>query len=220
MILLNNIDKHYIETTGQKQVIFESASVDLSNHNSISIMGRSGSGKTTLLNILSGLDIHYRGCFLFDGAEMEKSKRKMTEFRLHNVGIVSQNYQLLTDRSVLENVALPLYCRKVNGSDARKEAYNVLSIVGVSHLAKKSAKKISGGEAQRVAIARALVKRPKLIIADEPTGALDEATEFDIMNLFIEIATNTKIIIATHSNDVSGFCDAVYHIDKRKVNRA
>jgi len=217
MILLENLCKHYTDASGQKQTIFESASVDFSEHQSIAVMGRSGSGKTTLLNILSGIDTKYQGCYFFDGKEMNRARSEMALFRLHNVGIVTQNYQLLTDRSVLENVALPLYCLKVKRDKARKDALGALSTVGISHLANKDPKKISGGEAQRVAIARALVKKPKLILADEPTGALDEATELDIMNLFVEISTDTKIIIATHSNEVSNLCDAIYRISNRDI---
>jgi len=219
MILLKNINKRYFETIKQQQIIFESVSFDFSDHNFIGIMGRSGSGKTTLLNILSGLDIDYSGEYIFDGEEMEKSKHFMGKFRLFNVSYVSQNYRLLTDRSVLENTALPLYCRKMKRNRARTEALNALSMVGVSHLANKNPKKISGGEAQRVAIAGALVKKPKIILADEPTGALDEETEHEIMMLFKKISNDIKLIIATHSNDVTACCDAVYKIKDKIIVR-
>ena len=217
MIQVKCIEKHYIEADNKKRTLFESATVDFSNHRSVCIMGRSGSGKTTLLNIFSGLDTDYQGTLILDGKEMKKSKNEMANYRLKNIGIVSQGYQLLTDRTVLENVALALYCIKIRGETARKSAMNALSTVGISHLANKYPQNISGGEAQRVAIARALVKKPRLILADEPTGALDEATERIVLDLFRRITDECNLVLVTHSAEVASICDAVYHIRNRNI---
>lgn len=216
MIELKNINKNIIKNKKIERVLFENLNFSLSDSTpSLAIMGRSGSGKTTLLNIIAGLDINYEGEYFFNHHLVYKTIDKMADLRLKNISIITQHYNLLDDRNVMENVLLGLRKKSVQ---SKSKAMDYLKMVGLEDYAHKKIKHLSGGECQRVAIARAMSKEPTLLIADEPTGALDEETERIVLNIFQELKRKgTKIIIATHSKEVSKSCEQVMVIKDKKL---
>lgn len=216
MIELKNINKNIIKNKKIERVLFENLNFSLSDSTpSLAIMGRSGSGKTTLLNIIAGLDINYEGEYFFNHHLVYKTIDKMADLRLKNISIITQHYNLLNDRNVMENVLLGLRKKSVQ---SKSKAMDYLKMVGLEDYAHKKIKHLSGGECQRVAIARAMSKEPTLLIADEPTGALEEETERIVLNIFQELKRKgTKIIIATHSKEVSKSCEQVMVIKDKKL---
>lgn len=219
MIELKDISKTYLIKKSHEQQIFKNLNFQITNENLIAIKGRSGSGKSTLLNLIAGIDLDYVGSYYFEGQQMTKKMDKLSDFRLKNIGIITQDYHLLTDRKVFDNIAISLNCqKKFNKSTIKEKVNEVLSLLEIAHLKNKYPEELSGGEAQRVAIARALVKKPRLILADEPTGALDEETEDIILTVFQKIATQgNKIIIVTHSDKVANICEITYTIKDYKI---
>jgi len=214
MLDLKDISKTYTRKKGSEQQIFKNLAFQITTEKLIAIKGRSGSGKSTLLNIIAGIDVDYDGNYSFKSKQMSKKMDELSDFRLSNIGIVTQSYHLLADRNVFENVAISLKCQnKFKKSAIKEKVHEVLSLLEITHLKDKNPEELSGGEAQRVAIARALVKDPSLILADEPTGALDEETEEMILEVFKKLADQgNTIIIVTHSDKVSSVCEAVYMI--------
>lgn len=217
MIEMRDLSKSYIERNGEERRVFEGLGFcPKKEERSIAITGRSGSGKTTLLRIIAGLDVQYGGEYWLDGGLQEKSLRAMAKVRRERIGVVPQDGMLLGDRSAIENVkiAVPPKCDKVVVATA------CLERVGLQGREKASARKLSGGEAQRVAIARAMAKKPKLLLADEPTASLDERTEQDILGLFDAlIGEGALVIVATHNEVVASWCDSRYRIEERRLVR-
>lgn len=196
-------------------MLFDNLCFALNTHQSVAIQGRSGSGKTTLLKILAGFDTRYDGIYEFNGKTVSKDTKKNLKFRKDNIGIITQNYNLLDDRTIQANIQLGL---KERSKNQKEEIEDILSLVGLSGFGDKKISEISGGEAQRVVIARALIKKPKILLADEPTGALDEKTELDILNLFEEIQRlGTRLIMVTHSDAVANVCDGKYVLENKKL---
>ena len=210
MIELIGVEKTFLESNGNRRSIFSGLSwVVPPDVSSCAIMGRSGSGKTTLLRILCGLDIDYRGAYRLAGIELPRSRRAMARIRRERMGIVAQTYNLLSDRNVADNVALGAY-----GNISRRFVSDCLCRVGLEGCERKRISELSGGERQRVALARALIKSPQVILADEPTGALDEKTEQVIMQLLTSVvAQNGLLIVATHNRAVADWCDRTYRIE-------
>jgi len=214
MISLQNISKKYIVGKSREQIIFDGLNFLVADEKLVAIKGRSGSGKTSLLRIIAGLDFDYQGDYYLENLKTKKSEAEMSKIRLENIGIITQNYNLLMDRNVATNVGVALQCQgKVSKKVLNKKVDETLSLLGISHLKGKMPQELSGGEAQRVAIARALIKKPKIILADEPTGALDEETEEMMLHIFKELAERgNTIIIVTHSDKVAEICEKVYLI--------
>lgn len=181
--------------------------IDLDIHSGelVSIMGASGSGKSTLLNILGILDHYDEGSYLLDG-QLIKDLSATASARLRNrfLGFVFQSFNLISFKNARDNVALPLYYQGVGRKERNKRALEYLDKVGLLPWADHLPSELSGGQKQRVAIARALISQPKVILADEPTGALDSATSAEIMQLFKEVnAAGMTIIIVTHEQEVA-----------------
>lgn len=215
MICLRGINKAYCEKNGEERVIFRDLDFCPANgERSVAILGRSGSGKTTLLRIIAGLDVDYEGKYLFEGEAQAKDMAAAATLRREFIGVVPQNALVLEDRSVLANVELGV----PKGTDKKQGAHGCLERVGLLDRERTSAAKLSGGEAQRVAIARAVAKQPRLLLADEPTAALDEKTEAEILTLFERlVADGTRIIIATHNQAVANWCDSKYEIEDYRL---
>jgi len=180
------------------------------------IKGKSGSGKTTLLSLISGLERKYLGNIYYDNIELRKMN--VDKYRSKDIGIVFQSYNLLPHLTAGENIRLSMDINGLKGIDKKKKTLELLNDVGL----KKSYEnrrilKLSGGEQQRVAIARSLSYEPNMIIADEPTGNLDEATENDILSIFSKLAheENKCVIIVTHSKNVCDKCDVVYELKNK-----
>lgn len=204
MITLNGISKNLREPNLQWRPLFQELEFQLRDDDrSVAIVGRSGSGKTTLLRMIAGLDTNYDGEYLIDGVAVARTPAAMAAIRREHIGFVTQHYDLLPDRTVLNNV--------VFGCAKRADTLNIarasLARVGLAGFERHRVSRLSGGEAQRVAIARALTKQPRVILADEPTGALDESTESELLSLFDELADQgTHFVVATHSAKVAGWC--------------
>ena len=172
----------------------------------VAIMGPSGSGKSTLMNLIGALDVPTRGDLVIDGLNLSKQEPDtLADFRNHTIGFVFQQFNLLPKTSALENVKLPLfYSRKNNGNDANTQAKACLERVGLGDRLGHETTQLSGGQQQRVAIARALVNNPSVILADEPTGALDTKTSMEILDLFRELnESGITVIVVTHDQEVA-----------------
>jgi putative ABC transport system ATP-binding protein len=177
------------------------------------ILGPSGSGKTTLLNCLSGVDRPTKGTVIIDGTDLYAlSEEERTGFRAKNMGFVFQFFNLVPVLTALENVELPLLILGVNRREAKERAFDMLRRVGLAHKWNRFPEELSGGEKQRVAIARALVHNPKVVWADEPTGALDSETGGMIIDLLMEMKKNSTLVIVTHDERIAEKADRVIKI--------
>jgi predicted ABC-type transport system involved in lysophospholipase L1 biosynthesis ATPase subunit len=175
----------------------------------IALLGRSGSGKSTLLNLLGGLDAPTAGSIRVDGRELAAlSGNERAMYRLATVGMIFQSFHLVPSRTALENVELPLLLAGQSRGARRKLASEALTTVGMSHRLEHTPARLSGGERQRVAIARALVCRPKLLLADEPTGNLDTATGDDVVALILEYLqkSGAALVLVTHDEELAQRC--------------
>jgi putative ABC transport system ATP-binding protein len=180
----------------------------------VSIMGSSGSGKSTLLNILGLLDNYDTGTYTLNNILMrDLSQTKAAQLRNKFLGFVFQSFNLLAFKNAVENIALPLYYQKVGRKERNKLALEYLDRVGLKDWANHLPSEMSGGQKQRVAIARALISKPKVIFADEPTGALDSATSQEVMQLFKEVnKEGITVVIVTHEDDISKMTDRIIRL--------
>ena len=218
IIKINNLSKTFNDGK-KKKTILENLNLSIKTGQSIAITGRSGCGKTTLLNIIGGLlDFDYGDLFINNININSLSLNQIADYRKNYFGFITQNFNLLDDRNVFENVALPLYYSSIKKSDIQKRVNTILTTLDISLLAQKNIKNLSGGEKQRVAIARALVKKSKIILADEPTGSLDEKTELDILNIFSKLKNSgITLIIVTHNKKVANHCDLIYELKNKSL---
>ncbi|NQV01364.1 MAG: ABC transporter ATP-binding protein [Bacteroidia bacterium] len=204
MIKIRNIHKSY--TNGQMNLhVLKGIDLDIEAGEMISIMGPSGSGKSTLLNIFGILDNYDDGEYFLGGKKIQHlNERKAALLRNRMLGFVFQSFNLVSFKNAMENVALPLYYQKVPRRKRNKIALEYLDKLGLKDWAHHLPNELSGGQKQRVAIARALITQPKVILADEPTGALDSVTSQEMMNLLTEInQTGITMIIVTHELDIA-----------------
>lgn len=203
MLSLKNIIKDYA-MGGTNVHALKGISIDFRENEFVSILGQSGCGKTTMLNIIGGLDRYTDGDLVIDGVSTKKYKdRDWDTYRNHKIGFVFQSYNLIPHQTVLANVELALTLSGVSKSERRKRAVEVLEKVGLGDQLKKKPNQMSGGQMQRVAIARALVNNPDILLADEPTGALDSATSVQIMEILREISKDKLIIMVTHNPELA-----------------
>ena len=203
MLELKNISKVYV-TDAFEQKALDKVNIQFRKSEFVSILGPSGSGKTTLLNIIGGLDQYTSGDLIIDGISTKKYKdRDWDTYRNHRIGFVFQNYNLITHQSVLSNVELALTLSGVDKKTRRKKAIEVLEEVGLKDHIHKKPNQLSGGQMQRVAIARALVNDPDILLADEPTGALDTKTSKQIMEILKKISKDRLIIMVTHNSELA-----------------
>lgn len=218
MIRLENINKLYEGDTYKIQAL-QDITLTIGEGEFVSIMGRSGSGKTTLLNIIGFLDTATSGTFLFGGKDVSHiSSKNLWRYRRENIGFVFQNFALIDHNTVLENVILPLQAMNVSRREAVKKADRLLDRMGIAEMKHKYPSQISGGQKQRVAIARALVADPKIILADEPTGALDADTAEEIMQIFQEIHAQGKtIVIVTHDDKIAAKTNRLIRLEKGTI---
>jgi len=203
MLQIKNISKQY-KTGELVQVALNNVSLNFRDNEFVSILGPSGSGKTTLLNIIGGLDHYDKGDLIINNISTKKYKdRDWDSYRNHTIGFVFQSYNLIPHQTVLSNVELALTISGVTRKERRKRALEVLDKVGLKEQAHKKPNQMSGGQMQRVAIARALVNDPKILLADEPTGALDSVTSVQVMELLKEVAKDRLVIMVTHNPELA-----------------
>ncbi|OJV39641.1 MAG: macrolide ABC transporter ATP-binding protein [Bacteroidales bacterium 36-12] len=204
MIKLTNINKtYYTEATSLHAL--KGIDLEIQNGEYVSIMGASGSGKSTLLNILGILDNYDTGDYYLNGTLIKNlSERQAAKYRNEMIGFVFQSFNLINFKNALENVALPLYYRKISRKRRNIIAMEYLDKMGLKDWAYHLPSEMSGGQKQRVAIARAMISEPKVILADEPTGALDSKTTEEVMNILTELnKTGITTIIVTHEKSVA-----------------
>ena len=180
----------------------------------VAIMGSSGSGKSTLLNIIGMLDTHDSGTYDLDGVRIENlTEKKAAVYRNKFLGFIFQSYNLINFKNVVENVSLPLYYQNVSRKKRNEVAMQYLERVGLGPWAKHMPNELSGGQKQRVAIARAMAAQPKLLLADEPTGALDSVTSHEIMRMIQEINDDGKtILMVTHEDEIAHMCKRIVRL--------
>lgn len=215
---VNNVSYRYKDALPDVYV-FKDLSYKFREGKMYAIKGKSGSGKTTFLSLISGLEKVLEGKIFFEDQDL--SKINLDKYRNSEIGIVFQSYNLLTHLTALENVILSMDINGVKGFSKKDKALELLKSVGLSEKqANRRVLKLSGGEQQRVAIARSLSYDPKIIIADEPTGNLDQDTENEILSIFRNLAEklNKCIIIVTHSKNVCEACDEVYELKQKTTS--
>ena len=204
MIELKGIEKSYYIGKSAMPVL-KGVDLFVDEGELVSIMGSSGSGKSTLLNVIGILDGFDKGSYHLDKKDMGfLSEKKAAEYRNQFLGFVFQSFNLISYKNAIENVALPLYYQKVSRRKRNAKAMELLDLVGLRDWAHHMPNEMSGGQKQRVAIARALITGPKVLLADEPTGALDSVTSGEVMNVFEDInREGMTVVVVTHENDIS-----------------
>ncbi|MCD8795019.1 ABC transporter ATP-binding protein [Mammaliicoccus sciuri] len=221
MINLVNVNRHF-KNGEETNHILKDINISIDTGEFIAIMGPSGSGKSTLINILGFIDRGYTGEYLFDNENYQQvSDNKLAFIRNKTVGFVFQNFKLIQNNTIMENVSIPLLYSGMSSKERKQRVESVLKDVGIADKKHLVPNKLSGGQQQRVAISRSIVNKPKFIIADEPTGALDSQTSKDIMDLFVRLnrEQNTTMIIVTHDRKVAEQADRVIHILDGRVQR-
>ena len=197
MLELKDIKKEY-KTGNFTQKALDDVDLTFRDNEFVAVLGPSGSGKTTMLNIIGGLDRYDSGDLIINGTSTKDYKdRDWDTYRNHTIGFVFQNYNLISHQTVLANVELALTISGVSKWERKKRALRVLKQVGLRDHAKKKPNQLSGGQMQRVAIARALVNDPDILLADEPTGALDSGTSVQVMDLLKEVAKDRLVVMVT-----------------------
>ncbi len=213
--MLLNLQGIYKSYGGTIEVpVLKNVSIQVAEGEYVAIMGPSGSGKTTLMNIIGCLDRCTEGTYELDGADISRiSENELSEVRLKKIGFVFQTFELLPGETAIENVALPLVYAGVPKAEREKAAVEALTKVGLGERVNFKPNQLSGGQKQRVAIARALINHPRILLADEPTGALDQKSGKQVMELFEELnKEGVTIVMITHDAHVASMAKRVIHI--------
>lgn len=218
MIKLSNIQKSY-KTGSQSLKVLKGLDCDVKEGEMVAIMGSSGSGKSTLLNILGLLDGFDEGEYILSGESMAGlNERSSAKYRSKFLGFVFQSFNLINFKTAVENVALPLYYQGVPRKERNRRAMDFLEKVGLKDWSNHLPNQLSGGQKQRVAIARALVGKPQVILADEPTGALDSKTSYEVMGLLRELnKEGITMVVVTHENDIAEMCDRTINLHDGQI---
>ncbi|MGX9985615.1 ABC transporter ATP-binding protein [Soonwooa purpurea] len=218
MITTHRLSKIY-RTEDVKTTALNEVSLTINEGEFVAIMGSSGCGKSTLLNVLGLLDDASKGSYQFLGHEIVGTNEKTrAAYRKKNIGFIFQNFNLIDELSVYENIELPLIYNGISSSERKKRVEEIMEKINISHRAKHYPQQLSGGQQQRAAVARALVTRPKLILADEPTGNLDSSNGNEVMNLLAELhREGSTIVMVTHSSYDAGFASRIVNMKDGEI---
>lgn len=219
MIRLENINKSY-EMGANRLHVLKGIDLHIEQGDFVSIMGSSGSGKSTLLNILGMLDTYDSGTYHLAGnLVINMSEKKAARLRNDMVGFIFQSFNLISFKNAMENVALPLYYKGVPRKKRNLIAMEYLEKLGLKEWSQHMPNEMSGGQKQRVAIARALISKPKIILADEPTGALDSATSYEVMDILKDVNdSGISVIIVTHEHDIAAMTNQIIRLKDGLIN--
>ena len=219
MIEIKDLNKIYNKKKSNEFHALHDVSLTIDDGEMVAIMGRSGAGKSTLMHIIGCIDYFESGEYILDGVNVaDMGQKGLAQLRNSKIGIVMQDFALIDDYTVLENVMVPLYFSKCKMNTMRATAMDCIRKVGMEDQAKKPVSKLSGGQKQRAAIARALVNNLSVLLADEPTGALDTKTSEEIMELFTELNKEGRtIVIITHDKDVAAKCMRTVVIEDGRI---
>lgn len=222
MITLENVHKIYNPKKANEFEALKGVSLTIEDGEMVAIIGKSGAGKSTLLHILACIDSYESGEYKIDDTLVKNlSEKQYAQIRNEKIGMVMQDFALVDDFTCLENVLLPLDFAKHKKPNRKELALAALKSVSMDSMAKKPVNKLSGGQKQRVAIARAIVNQPSMVLADEPTGALDSKTAEEIMHVFKELNHQGKtVVIVTHDMGVAKQCDRLIEISDGKILEA
>ncbi|MDC0348839.1 ABC transporter ATP-binding protein [Alphaproteobacteria bacterium] len=218
-ILIKDVHKKFLECSFFVHIL-RGVNFSLSSGEIVGLVGESGTGKSTLLHLIGLLDSVTVGGVVIDGVDMSHaSERERTKFRRDNIGFVYQKHHLLSEYTVLENIMMPLLIQGVSKSEAKKRAFRLMERVGIDHRSQYPITKISGGEQQRASVARALIKKPKILLADEPTGNLDQETGEKVFSLFLDLAKeqNVTMLMVTHNQSLMEKMDRVLFLKNGTV---
>lgn len=226
MIAIKDLHKSYKMGSNVLHVL-KGINFNVEEGEMVAIMGSSGSGKSTLLNIVGMLDLLDTGSYTLDGVPIVNlNETKAAKYRNKFLGFIFQSFNLINYKTALENVALPLYYQRIPKKERDEKALQYLTKVGLANWATHLPSELSGGQKQRVAIARALAAQPKVLLADEPTGALDSTTSYEVMQLLQEINDEGKtLLVVTHEEDIAKMCKRIVQlkdgiiIEDKKVNQ-
>ena len=219
VIDIKHIYKTYYMEGGTSQLVLKDINLKVKSGEFVAIMGPSGSGKSTLMNILGCLDKPTKGKYILDGNDVSnKTDDELAQVRSYTIGFVFQNFNVMMNRSISDNVSLPLVYQNINEKERYKRSIEMLKRVGLSGYQKRLPSQISGGMQQRVAIARALINNPSIIFADEPTGNLDSKTSDEIMSLFKQLnSQGITIVLVTHEEDVADYATRMVKISDGNI---
>ncbi|GEN66232.1 ABC transporter ATP-binding protein [Chryseobacterium rhizosphaerae] len=218
MINIHNLSKIYRAEDVQTHALKE-VSLNIKEGEFLAIMGPSGCGKSTFLNILGLLDSASAGSYQFEEREMiVLSERKKSDVRKKNIGFIFQNFNLIDELTVYENIELPLIYNGVSSAERKRKVEEIMEKINIAHRSKHYPQQLSGGQQQRAAVARALVTKPKLILADEPTGNLDSSNGNEVMNLLAELhREGSTIVMVTHSSYDAGFASRIINMKDGEI---
>ena len=219
LIELRNVYKIYGEGLESEVRALDGVSLDIEKGEFVAVVGQSGSGKSTMMNVLGCLDIPTRGTYHLDGVDvLELSDKQLSRIRNKQIGFIFQQYNLIQNLTVLENVELPLIYQGIDPIDRRELAMQALARVGLADRAKHKPTQMSGGQQQRVAIARAISTRPPIIMADEPTGALDSRTGHEVLGFLQQLnKEGSTVILITHDNGIAAMARRIVRIADGKI---
>ena len=219
LIELRNVYKIYSEGLESEVRALDGVSLDIEKGEFVAVVGQSGSGKSTMMNVLGCLDIPTRGTYHLDGVDvLELSDKQLSRIRNKQIGFIFQQYNLIQNLTVLENVELPLIYQGIDPIDRRELAMQALARVGLADRAKHKPTQMSGGQQQRVAIARAISTRPPIIMADEPTGALDSRTGHEVLGFLQQLnKEGSTVILITHDNGIAATARRIVRIADGKI---
>jgi putative ABC transport system ATP-binding protein len=219
LIQLRNVYKIYAEGRESEVRALDGVSLDIRQGEFVAVVGQSGSGKSTMMNVLGCLDIPTYGDYYLDGVNVrELSDKKLSRIRNKQIGFIFQQYNLIQSLTVLENVELPLVYQGLDPDDRREMAMEALARVGLAERVKHKPSEMSGGQQQRVAIARAIATRPPIIMADEPTGALDSRTGLEVLQFLQQLnREGTTVILITHDNGIAATARRIVRLQDGKI---